>query len=418
MGKLGLKQSAYGPHISDYSTQYNKYIAHALDRIGLRLSLSQADTTEVGDLFLFIMNNFFSDRFVSMSMFNGKYFWKTAPEHQGDVANHFRDYLLICADVLNNEVDIPYAINSIINSQINTKCKQYIDDNSYYKEYAINLMNKISDLLLGEEDKTVTEKNKQELFDLIFVIIPNKNLIEHFLMSIEDHRRRPRRQVSLLPFTSYKHQDLKLDIWEKLEAQMVSLDINYYQSSLTKRLLDKFVNQSLFGSLKNIDSFIRSISPPNSQITLAFKRLLVIIRLKFDSEVLSADKKILEIFQNHQLSDFKMQQEIAIIKPKTSGLSKTQEKLLEKKKAKKATFLAQFPDELEEDNKSTSQPNIDQNEKYPNQKGIVERLDESLDLSIAEAEATEYIPAYIMFDNVASVYSVGDERSLQTHEAR
>ena len=92
--------------------------------------------------------------------------------------------------------------------------------------------------------------------------------------------------------------------------------------------------------------------------------------------------------------------------------------MLEKKKAKKATFLAQYLDELEEDNKSTSQPNIYQNEKQPNQKGIVERLDESLDLSTAEAEATEYIPAYIMFDNVASVYSVGDERSLQTHEAR
>jgi hypothetical protein len=404
-----LKQSAYGPHIVEYSTQYSKYVAHALDRIGLRLCLSQADTTQVGDLFFFIMNNFFSDRFVGRSMFNVTNYESVATDERENIASHFRKYLLICGDVLSNEVDIPYAIHSIINSQINTKCKQYIDDDSYYREYAIDLMNKISDLLLGEQDKAISERNKQELFDLIHIVIRDKNLIEHYLVHIDDLRKKPRKQVSLLPFVYYKPSDVKQDVWDKIDRQLYSLDINQYQSSLTKRLLEKFVNKSVFGSLRHIDRFVESIKPPNEHIKADFKRLLVIVKRQLGSEALSADAHMKDILEKHGLSKHSEPDDRTLDKLQPLGAKQKLANKLEKMKGKKQSAVAHFLQGVEDDIEATHQSQV-----LPTDESI--DASKKLLLTNTKDEEPEYMPVYLMFDNVASVDPVCDERSLPQNE--
>ena len=413
-------QSAYGPHVSGFSKEYHLSVAHVLDRVGLRLSLSQADSSKVGDLFLFILNNFFSELFVGMSNFQLQKFAEVNIDHQESVKNHFIDFLLMCEDVLTNEIDIPYAINSIISSQINTKCKQFIDDHSYYREHAIDVMNKISDLLLGKESRAIVESNKQELFDLFFIIIKDKKLIEDYLVHIETIRDKPRKQVSLMPYFFYNQTGVKSDVWEKIERQRFSLDTNEFQSSLTKNLLAKYIDKSVFKSLKCIDRCIDDIvcnsTSPNDLMKVTFKRLLIIVKRQVGRESMDADFTMSELLKKHGLSTKEttaaaVQTTAAAVQTNASsaGLNEKQSKQLEKLKGKKQSLAKHFSDQLDNETKEVDELM----DKLPNQLDSNGSQEQILKSELNEAK--EYMPIYLMFDNVRSVNTVCDERVPQKH---
>jgi hypothetical protein len=199
-------------------------------------------------------------------------------------------------------------------------------------------------------------------------------------------------------------------VWDKIERQRFSLDTNEFQSSLTKNLLAKYIDKSVFKSLKYIDRCIDDIvcnsTPPNDLMKVTFKRLLIIVKRQVGRESMDADFTMSEILKKHGLST---KETTAAVRTNASsaGLNEKQSKELERVKGKKQSLLKYFSDQLDNETKEVEELM----DKQPNQLDSNSSQEQILKSELNETK--EYIPIYLMFDNVRSVNTVYDERVSQ-----
>jgi len=230
---------------------------------------------------------------------------------------------------------------------------------------------------------------------------------------IETIRDKPRKQVSLMPFFFYNQTGVKSDVWEKIERQRFSLDTNEFQSSLTKNLLAKYIDKSVFKSLKCIDRCIDNIvcnsTPPNDLMKVTFKRLLIIVKRQVGWESMDADFTMSEILKKHGLSTKETTAAAVRTNASSAGLNEKQLKQLEKLKGKKKSSLKHYSDQLDNETKEVDELM----DKQPNQLDSNGSQEQILKSELNETK--EYIPVYLMFDNVRSVNTVCDERVPQKH---